>query len=301
MMQGVTEKTATSSSFSEQVKKTLGNFFPFTLGTRTGDEVETQEEEEYDDDYDDFGSQLSLNSSTHENGAPTNRETGSSDRLGVVKIINKTIDASQQSREFVTMANSEVQPVKNRNTGPSKPPREPEADYKETSRKRRKTRFSISTNLPGTNRVTQPLATPLVDKWASIEEALTSIVDSIGEQNEHMSLRMSELERVVHVEREILRAEINCNRQEVSRSEKRLKERTDEHLAKNLSRMTREAEQREIRLRSDMEKLRSQQEQTLETLDTRIDAMMDWRTQAIMDRLDGLLGNRSGSRNRKAN
>ena len=149
--------------------------------------------------------------------------------------------------------------------------------------------------------MTQPLATPLVDKWASIEEALTSIVDSIGEQNEHMSLRMSELEKVVHVERESLRAEINCNRQEVSRSEKRLKERTYEHLAKNLSRMTREAEQREIRLRGDMEKLRSQQEQTLETLDTRIDVMMDRRTQAIMDRLDGLLGNRSGSNNRKAN
>ena len=290
MMQGVTEKAATSSSFSEQVKKTLGNFFPFTLGTGTGDEVETQEEEEDDDEHDDFGSQLSLN-----------RETGSSDRLGVVKTKNKIIDASQQSREFVTMANSEVQPVKNRNTGISNPPREPEADYKETSRKRRKTRFSISTNFPGTNRVTQPLATPLVNKWASIEEALTSIVNSIGEQNEHMSLRMSELEKVVHVERESLRAEINCNRQEVSRSEKRSKERTYEHLAKNLSRMTREAEQREIRLSGDMEKLRSQQEQTLETLDTRIDAMMDRRTQAIMDRLDGLLGNRSGSRNRKAN
>ena len=30
MMPGVTEKTATSSSFSERVKNTLGNFFPFT-------------------------------------------------------------------------------------------------------------------------------------------------------------------------------------------------------------------------------------------------------------------------------
>ena len=102
-----------------------------------------------------------------------------------------------------------------------------------------------------------PLVTPSVDERASIEEALTSIVDSIGEQNEHMSLRMSEMERAVHVERESLREEINRNRQEVSRSEKRLKERTDEHLAKNLSRMTREAEQREVRLRDDMEKLRS--------------------------------------------
>ena len=44
---------------------------------------------------------------------------------------------------------------------------------------------------------------------------------------------------------------------------------------KSLSRMTREAEQRELRLRDDMEKLRIQQEQTLETLDTKVDAMME--------------------------
>ena len=37
MMHGVTEKPATSSSFSERVKNTLGNFFPFTMGTGTGD------------------------------------------------------------------------------------------------------------------------------------------------------------------------------------------------------------------------------------------------------------------------
>ena len=56
---------------------------------------------------------------------------------------------------------------------------------------------------------------------------------------------MIELERAVHVERESLREEIDRKRQEVSRNEKRLKERTDEYLAKNLSRMTREAEQKE--------------------------------------------------------
>ena len=65
--------------------------------------------------------------------------------------------------------------------------------------------------------------------------------------------------------------------------------------------MTRKAEQRETRLRDDMEKSRSQQEQTLGTLDTRIDAMIGRRTQAIMDRLDALLGDRSGSRNRGTN
>ena len=66
MMRRVTEKLATSSSFSESVKNTSGNFFPFTMGTGTGDEAETQEEEEGDDEQDDFGSQVSLNSSTQE-------------------------------------------------------------------------------------------------------------------------------------------------------------------------------------------------------------------------------------------
>ena len=80
--------------------------------------------------------------------------------------------------------------------------------------------------------MTPPLLTPLVDNGASIEEALTNIVDSIGEQNEQMSLRMSELERTVYVERESLWEEMKRNRQEISRKEKRLKEKTDEHLAK---------------------------------------------------------------------
>ena len=86
----------------------------------------------------------------------------------------------------------------------------------------------------------------------------------------------------------------NRNRQEAGRSQKHLKERTDENLAKNLLRLPREAEPKEIRLRDDMEKLRTRQVQTLGTLDTKIDAMMERRTQAIMDRLDGLLGSRSG-------
>ena len=64
MVQGVTKKPATSSSFSESVKNTLGNFFPFTMGTGTGYETVTQEEDEDDDKQDDFGSQVSLNSST---------------------------------------------------------------------------------------------------------------------------------------------------------------------------------------------------------------------------------------------
>ena len=95
--------------------------------------------------------------------------------------------------------------------------------------------------------------------------------------------------------------ELNRNRQEVGRSEKSLKERTDEHIAENLSRMTREAEQRELRLRDDMEKSRIQQEQSPGTLDTKIVAMMERRTQAIMNRLDGLIGSKSGPKEGEAN
>ena len=133
------------------------------------------------------------------------------------------------------MTNSEMRTGKNRNTGLCNQPADPEVDHEETSRQRIKTRVSKSTKIPGTDRVTPLLVTPLVDNGASIEEALTNKVDSIGEQNEKMSSRISELKRAVHVERESLRQEINRNRQESSRSEKRLKERTDDHLAKNLS------------------------------------------------------------------
>ena len=81
-----------------------------------------------------------------------------------------------------------------------------------------------------------------MDNGAALEEALNNIVGSIGEQNEQMSIRMSEQEGTVHIERESLREEMNRNSQEVGRSEKRLNERTEEHITKNLSRMTREAE-----------------------------------------------------------
>ena len=94
MMHGVKEKPATSSSFSERVKNNLGNFFPFTMGTGTGDETETQEEKEDDDEQEDFESQISLNSSTQEFHAYTNREIGSTDRFGVVRTISKTENGS---------------------------------------------------------------------------------------------------------------------------------------------------------------------------------------------------------------
>ena len=82
---------------------------------------------------------------------------------------------------------------KNRNTGLCDAPAEPEVDHEKTSRQRIKAQMSTSTKLPGIDRVTPPLVTLLVDNGASIEEALTNIVGSIGEQNEQMSLRLSEL------------------------------------------------------------------------------------------------------------
>ena len=241
------------------------------------------------------------NSSTHEKEAYVGRETGTMDKFGVVTTISKEANTPGQSRGFAIMTNSEPQTGESRNRGLGNALANPEVDNEKTSRQRVKAQISTSTKLPGTDRVTPPLVTPLVDNGAALEEALNNIVDSLGEQNEQMSIRMNELERAVHIERESLREEINRNRQEVGRSEKRLKERTDEHRAKNLSRMTREAEQRELRLRDDMEKLRVQQEQSLVTLDTKIDAMMEKRTQAIMDRLDGLLSSKSGPKDGEPN
>ena len=137
MMLGVTEKPATSSSFSERVKNTFGNFFPFTgdlQGTVTGDEAETQEEEEDNDGQDDFESQVSLNSSTQENDAYTDIEAGTMDQFGVVRTISNTTNGSGQSGDFVNMTNSEMRASKNRNTGLCDAPVDPEVDQEKTSR-----------------------------------------------------------------------------------------------------------------------------------------------------------------------
>ena len=103
------------------------------------------------------------------------------------------------------MTNSEMRTRKNRKTRLSNATADPEVDNEKTSRQRIKARISTSTKLPGIDRVTPPLVTPQVDNGASIEEALNNIVGSIGEQNEQMSIRMSELERAVLIERESLR------------------------------------------------------------------------------------------------
>ena len=289
MMASGTGKQKTSSSFSERMKNTLGNFFPFSMGGGAGNDGESQEDEEDEEEQGDFGSQVSLNSSIQESEAHVGRETGTMDKFGVVTTISKEANTPGQSKDFAIRTSLEPQPEESSTRGLGNALMDPEINNEKTLKQRVKARISTSTKLPGTDRVTPPLVTPLVDNGAALEEALNNIVGSLGEQNEQMSIRMSELERAVHIERESLREEINRNRQEVDRSEKRLKERTDEHMTRNLSRMTREAEQRELRLRADMEKLRIQQEQSLGSLDTKIDAMMERRTQAIMDRLDGLL------------
>ena len=300
MMASGTGKQTTSSSFSERMKNTFGNIFPFSMGGGAGNDGESQEEED-EEEQGNFGSQVSLNSSIQENEAHVGRETGTMDKFGVVTTISKEANTPGQSKDFAIRTSSEPQTGESRTRGLGNALADPEIEKKKTSRQRVKARISTSTKLPGTDRVAPPLVTPPVNNGAALEEALNNIVDSLGEQNEQMSIRMSELERAVHIERESLREEINRNRQEVGRSEKRLKERTDEHMAKKLSRMTREAEQRELRLRDDMERLRIQQEQSLGTLDTKIDAMMERRTQAIMDRLDGLLSNKSGPKEGEPN
>ena len=205
MMAAVTEKQATSSSFSERVKNNLGNIFLFTMGVGTGDEGESQEEEEDDDEQVDFGSRVSLNSSTQANEAYTDRGTGTMDKFGVVRTISKDPNTSGQSKDFVSKTNSETRTGENRNIGLSNASADPEVDKEKTSRQKIKARISTSTKLTGIDRVTTPLVTPLVENGASFEEALNNIVGSIGEQNEQMSIRMSDLERAVQVERESLR------------------------------------------------------------------------------------------------
>ena len=90
------------------------------------------------------------------------------------------------------MTNWEMRTSKNRNTGLCDAPADPDVDHEKTSRQRIKARILTSTKLPGIDRATPALVTTIVDNGAPIEEALTNIVGSIGEQNEQMSLRMSE-------------------------------------------------------------------------------------------------------------
>ena len=123
MMHGETKKAATSSSFLEQVKNTLGNF----LGTGTGDEVDNKEEDEDNREIDDSVSHVSFNSSTQENEAPENTENGYSDQFGAIRTINKIIDGIQQSRQLTTLTKSDMQSATTKVTGSGTTQRELEA------------------------------------------------------------------------------------------------------------------------------------------------------------------------------
>ena len=208
MMASGTGKQTTSSSFSERMKNTFGNIFPFSMGGGAGNDGESQEEED-EEEQGDYGSQVSLNSSVQESEAHVGRETGTTDKFGVVTTISKEANTPGQSKDFTMRASSEQEPGENRTRGLGNALNDPETNNEKTLRQRVKARISTSTKLPGTDRVTPPLVTPLVDNGAALEEALNNIVDSLGEQNEQMSIRMSELERAVHIERERLREEIN--------------------------------------------------------------------------------------------
>ena len=165
MMAGVTEKQTTSSSFS--LRDTFGNIFPFTMGVGKRNEGESQEEEEDEDEQVDFGSQVSLNSSTQENEAYVERETRTKDKFGVVRTISKDANTPGQSRGFASMTNSETRTGESRNKGLGNASTDPEVDNEKTSRQRIKARISTSTKLPGIDRVTPPLVTPLVENGAS--------------------------------------------------------------------------------------------------------------------------------------
>ena len=57
---------------------------------------------------DDSEDQVSLKSSTQENEATEITEKGCSDQFGAVRTINNTIGGTQQSRDSMTMSNSDM-------------------------------------------------------------------------------------------------------------------------------------------------------------------------------------------------
>ena len=151
MMASGTEKETTSSSFSERMRNTLGNIFPFTMGMGAGNEGESQEEEEDEEEQVDFGSQVSLNSSTQENEAYVEKQTGTMEKFGVVRTISKEVNTRGQSRCFANRTNSEPQNGESRNRGLGNTLADHEVDNEKTSRQRVKARISTSTKLPGTD------------------------------------------------------------------------------------------------------------------------------------------------------
>ena len=178
----VTRRSPTDNTMmiTQRMKNTFGNIFPFSMGGGAGNDGESQEEED-EEEHGDFGSQVSLNSSIQENEAHVGRETGTRDKFGVVTTISKEANTPGQSKDFAIRTSSEPQTGESRTRGLVNALADPEIEKEKTSRQRVKAQISTSTKLPGTDRVTPPLVTPLVDNGAALEEALNNIVDSLGE------------------------------------------------------------------------------------------------------------------------
>ena len=90
------------------------------------------------------------------------------DQFGVVRTISKTTNTSGQSRDFLSMTNSEMRSGENRNTGLSNESADPEVDNEKTSGQRIKARISTSTKLPGIDRVTPPATCDVISRKRSI-------------------------------------------------------------------------------------------------------------------------------------
>ena len=139
------------------------------MRTGTGDKVDIQEEDADDREIDDSDSQVSLSSLTHENETTVNMKNGYPDRFGAVRTITTPMHGLQPSREFMTIAHSDMQSGTTRVTRTGTTLGELEAEFEAPSRQRGTTRVSTSTKLPGTNKVTPTLLTPLVDNRAPLE------------------------------------------------------------------------------------------------------------------------------------
>ena len=79
------------------------------MRTETDDEVSTQDEDDDYEEIEEFESQLSFSSSTHEDLKPVNIENGSSDQFGTVRTINTAANRIHHSDDFMTAVNSNTQ------------------------------------------------------------------------------------------------------------------------------------------------------------------------------------------------
>ena len=89
----------------------------------------------------------------------------------------------QGSNDFLTTPNfvTQAEATNATITRPGTTLRELKVDYGGPLRQREPARVSSSTKMSVTNKVTPPLVTPFVDDGVSVEDALTKIIDKLGE------------------------------------------------------------------------------------------------------------------------